>query len=101
MVAIGWVLAALGTLAVGTLSRLLAEDVKAWIPRINGSLIAHAVKRLPEGQRERFSEEWSSHVLDTPGELCKLRAAFGTLIASRRMGDEVWRKVSKFSQKHT
>jgi hypothetical protein len=86
---IAWALTAMGALAVAVTSRLITDDVKAWIPRVTERIIAHAVSKLPEDQRSRFLEEWQSYVSDTPGDICKLRAAFGFVVASWKMAREL------------
>jgi hypothetical protein len=84
--------AVLTAVAVG----LVVDDFKEWLPRIVERLIDRAVARLPDqGCRERFSEEWRSHVADTPGHLCKVWVSVGFLRASRSIarasrGEPVW-----------
>jgi hypothetical protein len=62
--------------------RQLADEFKAWTPRLIKYFIQRAVRRLPESQRKRFTEEWQSHVDEIPGEVGKLIVAFGFLRAS-------------------
>ena len=50
-------------------------------------LLTISFDALPENQRERFAEEWQSHIFDIPGEVGKLISAFELLAASREMGD--------------
>ena len=69
---------------VGTLSKLLADDAKAWTPHVTKAIIASAVKMLPERHRERFSEEWTSHINDVPGDLSKIVCALGYVSAARK-----------------
>jgi lipopolysaccharide/colanic/teichoic acid biosynthesis glycosyltransferase len=40
---------------------------------------------LPEDQRERFAEEWPSHVNEVPGDISKLLVACGFFLASLKM----------------
>jgi len=70
----------LGFLALlgAVISRLVTDEVKAWIPWI----IDRAVSMLPKDRRERFAEEWSSHVDEIPGDIGKLAAALGFIVAS-------------------
>jgi hypothetical protein len=83
------ILAALGATAAailaGALSRQVADEFKAWSPWLTGRLLKCATKRLPENIRDRYGEEWASHVAETPGELGKLVAACGIIFASFRM----------------
>jgi lipopolysaccharide/colanic/teichoic acid biosynthesis glycosyltransferase len=83
-------LAALGILAAA-LSRQLTDEFKAWAPWIIKYIIDRAVRQLPEDQRERFAEEWPSHVNEVPGDISKLLVACGFFIASLkisgRLGD--------------
>ena len=71
------------TFLVAVLARLVADDIKAWLPKITDRLVERAVKRLPGSERERFAEEWRSHVNDTPGDVSKLFVAAGLQRASR------------------
>jgi hypothetical protein len=79
------VLGGLATVFIAVISRLLADDIKAWLPKLTDRYIEQAVNGLPEQERERFAEEWRSYVNDTPGDISKLVVAFGFLHASSRM----------------
>ena len=80
----GIVMAALGV-GGAALSRLLADDIKAWIPALTEHLVERAIKKLPGGQHERFAEEWRSHLLDVPGNLTKLVVAISFLRGAWRI----------------
>ena len=67
------------------LARILADEVRDCVPLASRWLISRAVNRLPERHRERFSEEWSSHVEATPGTISTIFACAGFVVASRRM----------------
>lgn len=75
-----------GLILVGVLTALLssalAAEFRAWSPSIIRILIKFAVGRLPENQRQRFEEEWQSHVNDVPGHLGKILVAVGFSIAA-------------------
>lgn len=79
------VLGSLATIFIAVISRLLADDIKAWLPKLTDHFIEQAVKGLPEQERERFAEEWRSYVNDTPGDISKLVVAIGFLHASSLM----------------
>jgi len=66
-------------------SQQLADEFKAWIPWVVRRVIQRALAQLPEDQRERFQEEWRSHVDEVPGEIGKLYVALGCLFAARKM----------------
>jgi Bacterial sugar transferase len=68
-----------------TLSRVLADEFKAWNPALVQYLIRRAVARLSVDQRPRFEEEWTSHINDIPGDVGKFLTAFGFLSAARKM----------------
>lgn len=76
--------AVLGILGAAV-SRLMADEFKAWVPWIIQHLIDWAVSTLPEDKRERFAEEWSSHVNEIPGDVGKLTVALGFLVAASKM----------------
>ncbi len=67
---------------VAALSRIAVEEITAWTPSFIRSLIRFAVERLPKNKRERFEEEWQSHVNEVPGQVGKLLVALGFLIAA-------------------
>lgn len=73
---------ALGS-AVAT--RLLVDESKAWLPWIVRHLLGRAVSHLPMAYRQRYEEEWSSHLAEIPGDLARLWTAFSFLFASRRI----------------
>jgi hypothetical protein len=65
-----------GILATAS-SGLLIDEVKTWIPWIVQRVIRSSINLLPPDQRDRFEEEWRSHIADLPGELGKLIATLG------------------------
>lgn len=67
------------------LSRFLSDEFKAWSPKVAEWLIERAARQLPFSQRDRYLEEWRSHVCDTPGVLGKIIVAIGLPRAARRM----------------
>lgn len=62
-----------------------ANEFRAWTPRLTRALLYSALRRVPDSLRERLSEEWASHLDDTPGEVAKLFAAFGLRRAAFRL----------------
>jgi hypothetical protein len=71
----------IASVITAALSTLLAEEIKAWSPWIIRRIISFSVARLPENLRERFGEEWESHVGEVPGEVGKLLTSVGFLLA--------------------
>src|SRR5579871_4106496 len=67
--------------------KVLADEFKAWAPAIVVKIIATAVRTLPAELRERFSEEWPSHVEQVPGDLGKITVACGFIIAALDMAN--------------
>ena len=57
-----------------SVSRVLSEELKEWIPWVIERTISSAVSMLPNRERERYEEEWRSHVNELPGQLWKLYA---------------------------
>jgi hypothetical protein len=72
-------------LLTAALSRILADEIGAWSTWIIRSLIKLAVAWSPENQRERFAEEWHSHINEVPGTIGKVFAAAGFLLAAQSM----------------
>jgi len=76
------------TLTGSTVSTVAADEVKAWSPWLAARLTKFAVKQLPKSDRERYAEEWDSHVADTPGSVGKICVAFGFLFAAHKIRRE-------------
>lgn len=83
------IVALLGMLGVfgAVCSKLLADEFKAWAPSVTAKIIAAAVRKLPTPKRERFSEEWASHVQQVPGDIGKIAAACGCLVAAWKIAE--------------
>ncbi|MGA8610701.1 MAG: sugar transferase [Xanthobacteraceae bacterium] len=75
------ILGILGLLGTA-ISRQMTDEFKAWTPWIIRHIIDCAVRMLPKNRRERFAEEWPSHVNDIPGDIGKLIFALGCVIAA-------------------
>jgi len=81
------------------LSKGIADELHAWMPWCTRKLLDRAIGRLPENQRERFKEEWHSHLAEVPGEIGKLIVALGFLRAAPQMSaaldrrNQLWRFV--------
>jgi hypothetical protein len=75
----------MGHFLAALLGKLCADEVKAWLPSIAKRITRAAVCKLPEEQRERYDEEWSSHLEEVPGPLAKICLAFGFLYTTRQM----------------
>jgi hypothetical protein len=71
------------TILVPVAARLITDDIKEWLPWLKNHLIERAVRRLPESERERYAEEWRSHVNETPGDLSRIVAALGFGFAAK------------------
>ncbi len=87
---------------VAVLGRLTSDEFKAWTPKITRWVLAYAVSRLPEQLRDRYQEEWASHLADVPGDLGKLVEAAGFVwtaraAASTKFGPYQFRYVVRFS----
>lgn len=84
----GW-LATLGAFFAGILamviSQLLADEFKAWIPRLTKWLIDRAIRQLQPMDRNRYEEEWQSHINELPGQVSQIITAAQLGIAARRM----------------
>jgi hypothetical protein len=80
------ILSGVGIVTAAVIADLISTEVKGWTPRLAARLIHHACQPLPEGQiRERFLEEWASHVTETPGHLGKLWVAFDATRGAKKI----------------
>jgi hypothetical protein len=94
-----WILCVIGIWILGVvtaaLSRLLADECKAWVPCFIKWLIRFASAGLPEDHRERYKEEWQSHIDEIPGDIWKIVNAVGFVWASQRMSSEMANKCPR------
>ena len=71
--------------AVAAVSRLLADEAKAWLPTLTEWFVKVAIRRLPISQHERYTEEWRSHICELPGDVSKLMTAVGYVVAAGKI----------------
>lgn len=76
------ILAGIGAVVVAAFSKLAADELKAWTPRLVAAIVQCAIRILREDQRDRYAEEWRSHIDETPGEIGKLIVGLGLLAAA-------------------
>lgn len=77
-------MANLTEVVVGVLGSLLAAEVVAYAPGITRWLVSRAVRKLPEKDQARFSEEWLAHADYLPGSISKLRHGLGCYLRAAR-----------------
>ena len=77
------------------MGKLVADECKAWTPRLTEWLIALAAKRLPQDQRGSYEKEWRSDVSDIPGDLSKIFWAARCVLAARRILPETETESTK------
>jgi hypothetical protein len=83
IVGIGVVIA---SIAGAALSQQLSDEFKAWTPWIVEKILRRAVRALPPTFRERYDEEWRSHLEDIPGQFGKIWVAIGCIGAAKQIG---------------
>jgi hypothetical protein len=66
------ILTVVGALALSVFGKLLADEVKAWRPKICDAMIKCAASQLLPFQRERYIEQWRCDLEEIPGDLFKL-----------------------------
>jgi hypothetical protein len=88
-------LTVLGGIVCAVVARVVANELKAWSPWITQKLIKIAVSQLATLQQERFTEEWLSHINETPGDLTKIGVALGFLMAARNMNATTQNELRK------
>jgi PAS domain S-box-containing protein len=84
-----------GAILLAAAGILIADDCKAWSPRLASRLLHRAVRRLAPDQRQRYQEEWEAHLNDIPGVIGKLVFALSLQRASRMMADGRWEMLSR------
>jgi len=74
-----------GGILTAVLNLLFADKLEPWIAWFTTALLDLAVQRLPKSQRERFAEEWASHLNDISGDIGKVLFARGCVSAAHEM----------------
>jgi hypothetical protein len=91
-----WILGGVGiwifSVVAAAFSRVLADECKDWMPTFTKWIIRRSIARLPEDHRERFQEEWQSHINEIPGQIGKVVTAVGFVLAAKRMSSETANK---------
>lgn len=77
---------AVATFVVAVAAGLTKTEIEAWAPRAALWVKDFALRPLPRHLRERFAEEWASHLDDMPGPISKLIVAVGFYFASTQIG---------------
>lgn len=76
---------ALGGMLAAVLNQVSGDAFHAWIPWFTRRLLDLANKPLPDDQRERFAEEWASHINEVSGDVGKIAFAWGCVSAAHEM----------------
>jgi hypothetical protein len=72
---------------IGFVSRVVTAELIAHTEPMARWIIGKAVERLPADVRERFREEWTAHLNETPGSFRKLLHAIGCLLAASALAN--------------
>jgi hypothetical protein len=76
------VIAGAGAIVGAAVVKVIADDAREWTPWVTRRLLDIAVRRLPEGQRERYAEEWAAHLAEVPGVVGKIAVSLQFQIAA-------------------
>jgi len=71
-----------GAIVAAVVVKVIADDAKEWTPWVTRQILNAAVRRLPEGQQERYAEEWAAHLAEVPGVVAKLAVSLQFQIAA-------------------
>ncbi|HET9179045.1 MAG TPA: sugar transferase [Terriglobia bacterium] len=69
----------------GAVSQQLTNEFKEWTCWVIERLVQRAVQRLPKDERDRFGEEWRSHIDEVPGQIGKIVVALNFTRAARKI----------------
>jgi hypothetical protein len=87
----------LSTIGSGILVKVVADEFKAWNPRLTSYLLADAVRRLPLEERERYEEEWKRNLEDIPGDLSRVCYVLSLSRAASRIRGLISAKETRIS----
>jgi hypothetical protein len=93
MALIGGVIYAVGAAFIGLIGHVLAHDFCQRAPTLARWMLSLATKRLPFGERQRYSEEWDAHLVEAEGVVGKLWHALGCLWCAHRMHRQAYKRM--------
>jgi len=74
-----------GGFLLAVLSKLAADEIKEWLPKLSSLIVRVAALRLPPHERDRYQEEWEADLLEYPGGIVRTMRALGFIVAAQRM----------------
>lgn len=80
---------------ISVIAGLAVAEFYAWSPKLVSTIIQTAVGRLPRHSRDRYAEEWSSHIAEVPGSLAQIWHAIGFFWGAGNMFPR-WRRSIHF-----
>jgi hypothetical protein len=83
------------------LSKLLADECKAWMPWLAKWIIRRATAPMPKDRRGRYTEEWQSHIDEIPGNIAKIFTAADFARAAKKMSRVGLRALSGTCTAHS
>jgi len=69
---------------------VLADEIKSLLSVLSIWALAIAVRLLPEAYRDRYAEEWESHLADLPTPISRLAFAVWLVPSGLRVRVELW-----------
>jgi hypothetical protein len=82
---------------------ILVEEAKVMLPCLSDKILRIAIRLLPNDRKDRYLEEWASHLADIPGPISKLVFTFCLPLASSRIQFYVWsdsKRIKKTTSPH-
>ena|ERR1017187_10151969 len=70
---------------------VLVEEVKSLLPWLSTRALRVAVRLLPSDAKERYAEEWASHLLEVPSPISKLIFALYLMPTGLKTRYDFWR----------
>jgi hypothetical protein len=77
------------------LGKLIVEEVFSSLDAVSNWVVRCAVKKLPKDERERYFEEWSSLLGDTPTPMRRFFRAASLYVGAIKMGREADRRLRR------
>jgi hypothetical protein len=81
-----------GLSAIG--GHFVAHDLYAAAPKHAKRLLQHAVRTLPEADRDRYAEEWQAHLLECEGVIGKYKHAMECFLIARKLRQIVQQRTT-------
>jgi hypothetical protein len=88
-------LIAIALVIIGILGNIFAAEICDWAPSAARLIVRRAASKLPGYQRQRYEEEWLSHLEEYPGKITQVLQACRCAVAGHKLRNAKGDRIQK------